>query len=186
MTTHPDRPAPLFDRRRAIIAALTGGALAASVGRAVAADDTTTTTASPRREAGDVAVLNGALALERDMVALYLAVYTGATLSADESAIVLTVHDHHKAYVDALVGYMGPEAAPDRAASASAPAGNFAAIAAQLATAEQRAVTSHLASIAAVRGVEAAALLASIVSVEARHQSAMAILAGQPASSVTA
>jgi NAD(P)-dependent dehydrogenase (short-subunit alcohol dehydrogenase family) len=35
-------------------------------------------------------------------------------------------------------------------------------------------------------GVEAAALLASIVTVEARHQSAMAILAGQPASNATA
>jgi hypothetical protein len=191
MNTHHDTASPtvapgIVDRRRVLAAVLAGGALTLPVARSVSADDNTTTTAPPRRDDADTAVLTGALDLERDLVATYFALYTRGGLSAEESAVVLAVHDNHKAYVDVLVGHLGPDAPPDDGRTASAPSGSFEAVCATLATAEARAVVTHLASIASLRGVEAAALLASVVTVEARHQTVMAILGGQSASSATA
>lgn len=188
MNQHPDTSdsSPAIARRRLLAAVLAGGAAAIPLAGAAAAEDSTTTTAPPRRDGSDTALLNGSLRLERGLVALYLAVYGRGDWADDEAAIVLAVHDHHKAYVDALVGYLGPEAASDAAPAVSAPAGSFAAVASQLAAAEERAVTAHLATIAALQGVDAAALLASVVSVEARHLAVMSIAGGEPISSATA
>ena len=177
MDTHQvDTPTSAPTSRRALIASLLAGGAAVAVApffasRASAADAT-----PPMRDAGDNAALNAGLEREARMAATYaLAV---AAVSGDDAAALLLVHDHHVAYAQSLKGYLAVEAVAPNSAPLATPSGSFASIANQLATLEDQTATMHIDSLATIKGLDAATLLASIVTVEARHAAALQVVAG--------
>lgn len=133
---------------------------------------------APRRDAADVGALNQALFSERTVVARYRSYVASSALSEDEKAVLLWFHDHHQAYCDALKAYLGPEAARDPGAFVPDSAASFAAAAADLAGIEASLVRVHSDAIGSLKGTEAAALMASIVVVEARHETTLTELRG--------
>ena len=135
-----------------------------------------TTTAPPHRDASDNAALNAALVRESRMAATYaLAV---AASSGDDKAALLLIHDHHVAYAQALKGYLATEAVAASTQALATPSGSIAAIAGQMATLEEETVTIHTNSLESLRGINAASLVASIITVEARHVAALNVIAG--------
>jgi polynucleotide 5'-kinase involved in rRNA processing len=68
-------------------------------------------------------------------------------------------------------------ATPSSAPLAS-PTGSIAGIARQLATLEDQTATIHTDAIGVIKGIDAATLLASIVTVESRHAAALELIAG--------
>jgi hypothetical protein len=134
------------------------------------------TTAPPPRDAADNAALNAALIRESRMAATYaLAV---AITSGDDKAALLLIHDHHVAYAQALKGYLATEAVAASTQALATPSGSIAAIAGQMATLEEETVTIHTNSLESLRGINAASLVASIITVEARHVAALNVIAG--------
>jgi hypothetical protein len=169
--------------RRALLASLIAGASVAAVpllsGKASAATGSTpTTTAPPNRDDRDNPTLNALLARERSMVRAYK-VAVSNNISDDEKNVLLYFHANHIAYVDALNGFLGPDADPDTSSAAVTPTGSFRDIAAQLIAAERQTADTHTASLANIRGISAASLVASIVPVEARHITVLSIASGQ-------
>jgi hypothetical protein len=86
--------------------------------------------------------------------------------------------DHHVAYAQALKGYLAVEAHKPSNAPLASPAGSLSSIARQLATLEDQTATIHTNAIGTIKGLDAATLLASIVTVEARHAAALELIAG--------
>jgi hypothetical protein len=169
--------------RRALLASLIAGASVAAVpllsGKAsAAAGSTPTTTTPPNRDDKDNPTLNALLARERAMVRAYK-VAVSNNISDEEKNVLLLFHANHIAYVDALNGFLGPDAEPDTSSAAVTPTGSFRDIAAQLIAAERQTADTHTAALADIRGVSAASLVASIVPVEARHITVLSIASGQ-------
>lgn len=170
--------------RRALLASLIAGASVAAVpflaGKASAATGSTpTTTTPPNRSNADNPVLNTLLARERAMVRAYK-VAVSNSMSEEEKNVLLYFHGNHIAHVDALKGFLGPEAGPDNSSAAVTPTGSFNDIAAQLIAAERETANAHSAALAQITGISAASLVASIVPVEARHITVLSIASGQP------
>jgi hypothetical protein len=101
-----------------------------------------------------------------------------ATTSGDDKAALLLIHDHHVAYAQALKGYLATEAGAASSQALATPSGSIAAIAGQMATLEEETVTIHTNSLESLRGINAASLVASIITVEARHVAALNVIAG--------
>jgi len=163
-------------RRRLIASLLAGGAVVAAAplfaGRASAADSTE----PPRRDAADNNALNVCFEREARMAATYRTVLGG--LSDSDLAAMTLILDHHVAYADAIKGYLAVKAVTPNSAPLANPSGSIASIARQLAALEDQTATIHTDTLATIKGIDAAALLASIVTVEARHAAALELVAG--------
>jgi hypothetical protein len=170
-------------RRRLLTSLLAGGAFAAAApllaSRASAADGTTASTvAPPNRDKADNATLNALVRREDQMVATYAAAVK-ATSNADDAAALTLIHDHHVAYVQALAGYLGRDAVATGNGSALAGAtGSFASNASQLANLETATMNQHIDALSSLNGLNAATLVASIITMEARHSAALALVSG--------
>ena len=178
-------------RRRLLTSLLAGGAFAAAApmlaSRASAADATTTTTeapmgapsttAAPNRDAGDTNVLNSLINRETQMVATYKTAIS-ATKNANDVAALTLIHDHHVAYEQALKGYLGRVAVSGNTTPLANVTGAFTSIASQLAAIETATMNQHIDALNSVNGLDAATLLASIITMEARHSAALALVSG--------
>ena len=163
-------------RRRLIASLLAGGAVVAATplfaGHASASD----AAAPPHRDAADNDALNACLDRESRMVATYRNAVVGLT---ENDLIAMTlILDHHIAYAHALKGYLAVEAITPSSAPLASPSGSLSSIARQLATLEDQTATIHTNTIGTIKGLDAATLLASIVTVEARHAAALELIAG--------
>jgi hypothetical protein len=170
-------------RRRLLTSLLAGGAFAAAApmlaSRASAADDATATTvAPPNRDAADNDTLNALVRREAQMVATYASAIKVTKDTNDVAALTL-IHDHHLAYQQALVGYLGNKAVDASGATALASAsGSFSADANQLAGLEAATMNMHIDALSTINGLNAATLIASIITMEARHSAALALVSG--------
>jgi hypothetical protein len=169
---------PVTSRRRLLSALIAGGAFASAApllaSRASAAE---AGPSFPNRDPRDNNSLNNALAREARMVGTYrLAV---AAVSADDDVAGLTlILDHHIAYVQAIKGYLGPDAKAAPETPLSNPSGSVTAMAAGLAQLEDATATIHTDILAILTGMDAAKLIASIIIVEARHAAALDMISG--------
>jgi hypothetical protein len=163
-------------RRRLIASLLAGGAIVAVApllaGHASAAE----AGGPPHRDAADNEALNSSLERESRMVATYRKAIVGLT---ENDLIAMTlILDHHVAYAQALTGYLAVDVKTPGSAPLASPAGSLASIARQLAALEDQTATIHTDILATIKGLDAANLLASIVTVEARHSAALELVAG--------
>ena len=187
-TQAPDTAAAEPRSRRAMLASLLAAGATASVpflaGRASAAEDSaTTTTAPPDRSASDVSVINTLIEREASMVATYKAAV--GSVSGDDLAALLTIHAHHIAYVESLSAYLGTDAAaPSGAPLPLTTSGGFSAVAAQLAAHEGATAAAHIAALGRIQGIDAAALVASIITIVARHRAALLVSSGADAAAL--
>lgn len=167
-------------RRRLIASLLAGGAVAATApflaGQAAAEESGSTTTAPPHRDAADNATLNAAYERESRLAATYKAAADKTT--GDDQAALALIHDHHLAYAQALKGYLATNANSASTQPLATPAASIAAIAQQMAALEEETVSIHTNSLNTLRGINAAMLVASIITVEARHVAALNIIGG--------
>lgn len=177
-----------MSRRQMILAALTGGVVLATpalLGTQVLAAESSSTSTPPKRSADDAADLNAALVAERGHVLVYAAMER-VNLREDERAVVVAMREHHQAYVDALKGYVGSAAATDAGTASVTPSGNFESMLPALVNLEKAAAASHTDALRVIKGTDAAALVASIITIEAHHSAALATLAELPLDVVTA
>lgn len=191
MDIHPHNTNETSDgmsRRQMILATLTSGVVLATpalLGTQVLAADSSSNSTPPKRSADDAAGLNAALVAERGHVLVYAAMEK-LNLRDTERAVVVAMREHHQAYVDALKGYVGSAATTDAGAASLAPSGDFASMLGALVDLEKGAAASHTEALRVIKGTDAAALVASIVTVEAHHSAALALLAELPLDVVTA
>lgn len=171
-------------RRRLLTSLLAGGAFAAAApvlaSRASAAESgsTATTVAPPNRDDADNATLNALSRREAQMVATYAGAVK-ATKNADDVAALTLIHDHHVAYQQAINGYLGRHAdIPTPASPLASASGNFSSDANQLAALETATMNQHIDALNSLNGMDAATLVASIITMEARHSAALAVVAG--------
>jgi len=166
----------MTSRRRLIASLLAGGAVVAAAplfaGQASAAE----AGGPPGRDASDNAAVNACLDRESRMVATYRKAIVG--LTGNDLVAMTLILDHHIAYSQALTGYLAVDVATPSNAPLASPTGSVAAIARQLATLEDQTATIHTNIIGTIKGIDAATLIASIVTVEARHAAALELIAG--------
>ncbi|MEY3265839.1 MAG: hypothetical protein RJA15_285 [Actinomycetota bacterium] len=182
MDTHQvESPNTMTTSRRQLIASLLAGSAAVVAapmlaGRA-SAEGATGGTGAPHRDPADNATLNAGLERETRMAATYRSA-VAATSNKDDKAALSLLLDHHVAYAQALHGYLATKVVPPNAAPLANPSGSFAQIAIQLATLEEQTTNIHIDSLAVIKGLDASTLIASIVTVEARHAAALTLVAG--------
>ena len=134
----------------------------------------------------DINLLIPAQALELAARDIYASVVSRATKSGDEEALLKLIHSHHVAYEQALNGVLGKRAATSR--NAEVYTKFFAALSdsnktwSTLLELENIAVATHTAIIEKLSSAKIAALIASVITVEARHA---AILATQISSNLS-
>jgi hypothetical protein len=166
----------MTSRRRLIASLLAGGAVVAVsplfAGHASAAE----AGGPPHRDAADNDALNACLERESRMVATYRKAIVG--LKENDLIAMTLILDHHVAYAQALKGYLAVESNTPSSVPLASPTGSLASIARQLAALEDQTATVHTDILAAIKGLDAAMLLASIVTVEARHAAALELIAG--------
>ena len=110
------------------------------------------------------------------MAATYKAAVAKA--SGDEKNALTMLLDHHEAYVDSIKAYLGTDAIAGTEAPLASASGSFAQIASQMATLENDTLTAHTTRLGTLVGLDAAKLIASIITVEARHAAALTLLGG--------
>ena len=173
--------------RRGLIGSLmAAGAAVAVASRASAAGDgaSPTTTAPPKRDHADTAIVNALIAREQDMVATYAQAVGGA--SGDDLAALKLMHGHHLAYVQALAALLGPDSAVSAGQALALQGGTYAKAAQELAAHERATINQHVEALASIRGTDAANLVASIITVEARHIAALLVSATGTVQSIAA
>jgi hypothetical protein len=173
--------------RRGLIGSLVAaGAAVAVASRASAAGDGTspTTTAPPKRDEADTATVNALIAREQDMVATYEQAVGGA--GGDDRAALELMHAHHIAYVQALAALLGPDSDVSAGQALALQGGTYAQAAQELAAHERATINRHVEALASIRGTDAANLVASIITVEARHVAALLVSATGTVQSLTA
>lgn len=180
------------DRRRFLRAGLTGAAIAALpvIARPGAAsattppDEETTTTAPPARPTtDDVVLLRFVQTLELATRDLYDEAIASAAPGAETTNVLQVFREHHDAYAQELSGMLGrvgallPNAALVEEYLERFGAGpeRMAAAAAEL---EGSLVATYLDALDVLESTEGAALVASILTTEARHAQVMAMAAG--------
>ena len=179
MDTHQvESPNTMTTSRRQLIASLLAGSAAVVAapmlaGRASAEG----ATGAPHRDPADNATLNAGLERETRMAATYR-IALAATSNKDDKAALSLLLDHHVAYAQALHGYLATKVVPPNTAPLANPSGSFPQIAVQMATLEEQTTTIHIDSLAVIKGLDASTLIASIVTVEARHAAALTLVAG--------
>jgi hypothetical protein len=144
-----------------------------------------TTTSPPRRPTDDdVALLGFAQSIElaaRDLYDVSLAVK--GLFDDTQRAVIATIRESHDAYASALSGMLGRQA-PQTASSMfdylqSSFGGKLAEILDAAYGLESTAVATHIDILGKLQGVDGAALIASILIVEARHGTVLASLNGK-------
>lgn len=142
----------------------------------------TSTTAPPKQPtAADVDLLSFAIGLELAMIDLYGKNAAGS--KGDAKAVAELFGANHRAAAQALVGLVGRKAPTSRneafyAEHAAKVAGSSADAAAYMAALENSLVATHLKVLGALRGVDGASLVASILPIEARQAAVLVGLAG--------
>ena len=121
----------------------------------------------------DKQLLDFALSAELSVHDLYLKAINSGTLSADEKLMMQMFSDHHKAYAQSLNGLLGKEASNTRnEALFSTYAGQLTSAQAMsrvLQSVENTMVATHTDILSSLEGLDGATLVASIITVEARH-----------------
>lgn len=174
-------------RRRLIgagLAGLVGSLVLAGRAGATATPEQTTTTAPPRQPtSSDTALLGAAQRAELAAVALYDTTLTGRQLVGDERLVLTGIREAHQAYAQSLSAILG-KASPDIAEQLvvdlfggpfGGPIGGMLEAAQEL---ENVLVATHTEIIGALEGTDGAALIASILVVEARHATVLADMVG--------
>ena len=136
--------------------------------------------------ASDTKLLAFAQTLELTTRDIYAAVLTRKTLSDDESALLEQFHAHHVAYEQTLNGLLSKNALNKRDEaiyeSFNAKLSEAQNIWVALLEIENIMIASHTKAIETIESAKVAALVASIITVEARHA---AILASQTTTNIS-
>lgn len=143
----------------------------------------TTTTAPPKRPTDDdVTLLGFAQSVELAARQLYDLALATKGLDANQRAVVATIRESHDAYAAALSGMLGREAPQTVNAVFDEIKSGFAGDGSQVLGAayglESTAVATHTDILRSLQGTDGAALIASILIVEAQHGTVLAHLAG--------
>lgn len=184
--TSPGTAATSPERRGLLTALIAGGLVAfvapALAGRAGAATDDSMVKRSP----DDDAILNALLERETRMTATYKEA-VGATTDQEFQAGFLLIHDHHLAYAQAIKGYLGTTAeVPANDGPLRTITGSTASMSLALAALEDQTIAAHIDALSRIKGVDASSLIASIVTTEARHSAALALVSGRSPEAVAA
>lgn len=163
--------------RRNLIASLIAGGAIVAASPLLARGASAATSVIPKNDERDTNILNSALERESQMVSTYAAA-VAITTDADDKAALLLIHDNHVAYVDALRGYLATNAQNTSGQALGSPSGSFNAVASLLAGLEDETVTIHTNSLSGLFGINAASLIASIITVEARQSAALLLVSG--------
>ena len=121
----------------------------------------------------DEQLLDFALSAELSVHDLYITAIDSGMLSADERSMMEMFSEHHKSYAQSLNGLLG------KAATNSRNEALYSTYAGQLTTAqamnrvlqsvENTMVATHTDILSSLQGMDGATLVASIITVEARH-----------------
>ena len=133
-----------------------------------------TPTAPPKMPTtADKQLLDFALSAELSVHDLYLKAIDSGMLSADEKLMMQMFSEHHKAYAQSLNGLLGKAASNTRnEALYSTYAGQLTSAQAMsrvLQSVENTMVATHTDILSSLQGLDGATLVASIITVEARH-----------------
>jgi hypothetical protein len=133
----------------------------------------------------DVALLAFANAAEwaaRDLFAVAAAL---PAFSAEEQAVLVGFHDHHRAAAQALGGLIGADAPNVRedavynAFRSRLSGSDKGAILDALRELENTLVATHTSLVGTLDGTAGSSLVASIITIQARHAASLALLAGR-------
>ena len=134
----------------------------------------------------DTKLLAFAQTLELTTRDIYAVLLTRKSLSDDENALLEQFHSHHVAYEQALNGLLSKNAANKRDdvtyASFDAKLSEAQNVWVALLEIENIMIASHTKAIETIESAKIAALIASIITVEARHA---AILASQTTTNIS-
>lgn len=121
----------------------------------------------------DKQLLDFALSAELSVHDLYVTAINSGMLSADEKIMMEMFSEHHKSYAQSLNGLLGKAATNTRnEALYSTYAGQLTSAQAMnrvLQSLENTMVATHTDILSSLQGLEGATLIASIITVEARH-----------------
>jgi hypothetical protein len=181
--------------RRALLGAGVGGValsllpfLSSRAGASATTDGgstTTSTTTPPQRPTDDdVTLLGFAQQVELTSQALYDEAIALGGWSDAQAAVIAAIREAHQAYAQSLSGLLGRKAPglmskPLFDSLRSDFSGSADGVLSAAYDLESSLVATHLDVLAKLQGTDAAALLASIVSNEARHGTVLADLAGK-------
>lgn len=137
----------------------------------------------PRRPTpADVTALQFAQGVELAARDLYELALAGGGYGDDLAPVLAAMSQHHRSYAEAISGLLGPDAIGQANAAV---VGQFRTRFTNPATAidaaarlEDTAVATHTELLASLEGIDGAALIASILVVEARHATVLATVAG--------
>jgi superoxide dismutase len=117
--------------------------------------------------------LDFALSAELSVHDLYITAINSGMLSADERSMMEMFSEHHKSYAQSLNGLLGKAATNTRnEALYSTYAGQLTSAQAMnrvLQSVENTMVATHTDILSSLQGMDGATLVASIITVEARH-----------------
>ena len=135
---------------------------------------TTAQTAPPKMPtSADKQLLDFALSAELSVHDLYITAINSGMLSADERSMMEMFSEHHKSYAQSLNGLLGKAATNTRnEALYSTYAGQLTTAQAMnrvLQSVENTMVATHTDILSSLQGMDGATLVASIITVEARH-----------------
>lgn len=135
---------------------------------------TTAQTAPPKMPtSADKQLLDFALSAELSVHDLYVTAINSGMLSADERSMMEMFSEHHKSYAQSLNGLLGKAATNTRnEALYSTYAGQLTSAQAMnrvLQSIENTMVATHTDILSSLQGMDGATLVASIITVEARH-----------------
>ena len=200
MEPAPDDPAPgdTASLRRRLLGIGLGGAAVSLLpflsGRASATTPSSstststpapTTTAPPKRPTDDdVALLGFAQSVEIAARQLYdVALAANGLFDENQKAVIATIRESHDAYAAALSALLGRQAPQQADAVLDDTKASFSGALADVLdaayTLESTAVATHDDILGKLQGTDGAALLASILIVEARHTTVIATLNGK-------
>ena len=121
----------------------------------------------------DKQLLDFALSAELSVHDLYVKAIDSGMLSADENVLMEMFSEHHKSYAQSLNGLLGKTATNTRnEALYSTYAGQLVSAQAMnrvLQSVENTMVATHTDILSSLQGLDGATLVASIITVEARH-----------------
>jgi superoxide dismutase len=121
----------------------------------------------------DKQLLDFALSAELSVHDLYVTAINSGMLSADERSMMEMFSEHHKSYAQSLNGLLGKAATNTRnEALYSTYAGQLTSAQAMnrvLQSIENTMVATHTDILSSLQGMDGATLVASIITVEARH-----------------
>jgi hypothetical protein len=143
----------------------------------------TTTTAPPKRPSdADVALLGFAQSVELAARDLYDVALAADSFDENQRAVIATIRESHDAYAASLSGFLGREA-PQAVNPAvedlkSSFGGDLASVLDAAYAFESTAVATHIDILGQLQGTDGAALIASILIVEARHGTVLGYLNG--------